>query len=96
MQVNGDAPKWVSPHFGVSQCISMDLAADTDAAAADDARCGYTLKAHSHGAFSSECDSVFESNYWRSQSHSLTSIIDVHTTHSMRYKKMQSQSLKIA
>ena len=44
MQVNGDAPKWVSPHFGVSQCISMDLAADTDAAAADDAQCGYTLR----------------------------------------------------
>ena len=31
-------------HFGASQCISMDLAADAPAAAAADARCGYSLR----------------------------------------------------
>ena len=35
------------------------------------------LKAHSHGGFFSEYNCDFESNYWRSQSHSLNSIIDI-------------------
>ena len=39
-----------------------------------------TIQAHSDGASFSHCGCIFESNYWRSQSHSVT---DIHITHSM-------------